>query len=40
MEKVMTLGNGFMLQIAVYGDSIKTWLNVRSDFSLLFVLRL
>ncbi len=32
MKKVMTLGNGLMLQIAVSGDSIKTWLNGRSGF--------
>lgn len=32
MEKVMTLGNGLMLQIAVLCDSIKTWLNGKSEF--------
>lgn len=31
MEKVMTLGNGLMLQIAVSGDSTKTWLNGKSE---------
>lgn len=30
MKKVMTLGNGLMLQIAFSGDSIKIWLNGRS----------
>ena len=32
MGKVMKLGNGLMLQIAVLHDSIKTWLNGKSEF--------
>ena len=32
MEKVMTLGNGLMLQIAVLCDSIKVWLNGKSEY--------
>lgn len=32
MEQVTTLGNGLMLQIAVLRDSIKAWLNGKSEF--------
>ena len=32
MEKTTTLGNGFTVAIAVLFDSIKTWLNGRSEF--------
>ncbi len=31
MGKVMTLGNGLMLQIAVLCDSIRAWLNGKSE---------